>query len=128
MDFFFLHFQIVFKKVTKVATDHQKYPNFGQKWYKRLFFCPKGKQKGLGRSPPQELKEGQRSGSHLLVEVKEEDEKIEVKKKKKNNDNDNVLKSENKQDVSVEHEDPTKHEEEKKYKGNFQMTFIQTCF
>ena len=82
--------------------------------------------KGLDRSPPQELKEGQRSGSHLLVEVKEEDEKIEVKKK--NNDNDNVLKSENKQDVSVEHEDPTKHEEEKKYKGNFQMTFIQTCF
>ena len=87
-----------------------------------------GQKKGLGRSPPQELKEGQRSGSHLLVEVKEEDEKIEVKKKKKNNDNDNVLKSENKQDVSVEHEDPTKHEEEKKYKGNFQMTFIQTCF
>ena len=35
------------------------------------------------RSPPQELKEGQRSGSHLLVEVKEEDEKIEVKKTKK---------------------------------------------
>ena len=58
---------------------------------KSSFFAQRAK-KGLGRSPPQELKEGQRSGSHLLVEVKEEDEKIEVKKKKKNNDNDNVLK------------------------------------
>ena len=74
---------------------------------------PIGQKKGLVRSPPQELEEGQRRGPHLLVKVEEGDEKIEVKKTE-NNDNDNVFKSENKKDVSAEHEDPTKHEQVKK--------------
>ena len=38
----------------------------GPKQHNRLFFCPKG-QKSLGRSPPQELEVGPRSGPYLLV-------------------------------------------------------------
>ena len=49
-------------KVTKVNTGHQKLP----KQHKKPFFCPKGK-KSLGRSPPQELEVGPRSGPYLLV-------------------------------------------------------------
>ena len=41
--------------------------------HKKIFFCPKGKKRhrpkasAEGRSPPQELEEGPRSGPHLLV-------------------------------------------------------------
>ena len=38
----------------------------GPKQHKKLFFCPKGN-KSLGRSPPQELEVGPRSGPYLLV-------------------------------------------------------------
>ena len=40
----------------------------GPKQHKALYFCPKGK-KNLGRSPPQELEVGPRSGPYLLVEL-----------------------------------------------------------
>ena len=39
-----------------------------QKQHIKLFFCPKGK-KSLGRSPPQELEVGPRSGPYFLVGV-----------------------------------------------------------
>ena len=50
----------------------------GPKQHKKLFFCPKGK-KSLGRSPPQELEVGPRSGPYLLVTLiikKKSDNKI----------------------------------------------------
>ena len=62
-------------KVTKVSTkSYQGYywtPKNARNWPKqhnKVFFCPKGKKSlGLGRSPPQELEVGPRSGPYLLV-------------------------------------------------------------
>ena len=53
-------------KDTKVSTRHQKLPKMGQNSILSSFCCPKGK-KSLGRSPPQELDVGPRSGPYLLV-------------------------------------------------------------
>ena len=71
---FFWFFGIPFK-VTKVTTkSYQGYywtpknAKNGPKQHNKLFFCPKGK-KSLGRSPPQELEVGPRSGPYLLVMV-----------------------------------------------------------
>ena len=54
--------------VTMVTTGHQKLPKMGQKSIKSSFFARRGK-KALaeGRSPPQELEVGPRSGPYLLV-------------------------------------------------------------
>ena len=74
MDFFVI-FLVAFK-VTKVTNKcyHGYYwtPKIAKNWpkqHKKLFFCPKGK-KSLGRSPPQELEVGPRSGLYLLVFIK----------------------------------------------------------
>ena len=71
MDFFvFLGFLSKFLrlllKVTKVTTGHQKLPKMGQNSIKSSFFARRAK-KSLGRSPPQELEVGPRSGPYLLV-------------------------------------------------------------
>ena len=59
---------ILLLKVTKVTTGHQKLPKIGQNSIITLFL-PEGPKKASaeGRSPPQELEEGQRSGPYLLV-------------------------------------------------------------
>ena len=52
--------------VTKVTTGHKKIPKMGQNSIIRPFFARRAK-KALGRSPPQELEVGPRSGPYLLV-------------------------------------------------------------
>ena len=42
----------------------------GQKKQEQDFFCAEGKN-ALGRSPPQELKEGPRTVPYLLIEIKD---------------------------------------------------------
>ena len=55
--------------VTTVTTGHQKLPKIGKKSF---FFLPQGQKKASakGRSPPQELEVGPRSGLYLLVILK----------------------------------------------------------
>ena len=53
-------------KVTKVTTGHQKMPKMGQNSIISSFFARK-KASAEGRSPPQELEVGPRSGPYLLV-------------------------------------------------------------
>ena len=69
---FFYKFLRLLLKVTEVTTDHQKWPKFGKKQTQKDIFLPEGQKKASaeGRSPPQELEEGPRSGPHLLVLVK----------------------------------------------------------
>ena len=69
---FFPFFGIPFK-VTKVTTKcyhgyywTPKIAKNGPKLHNKLFFSPKGN-KSIGRSPPQELEVGPRSGPYLLV-------------------------------------------------------------
>ena len=54
--------------VTMVTTGHQKLPKMGQNSIKSFFFALRAK-KALaeGRSPPQDLEVGPRSGPYLLV-------------------------------------------------------------
>ena len=55
-------------KVTKVTTGHQKLPKMGQNSIISFFFAPREKTAlAEGRSPPQELEVGPRSGPYLLV-------------------------------------------------------------
>ena len=72
----FFCFLLVSFKVTKGTTKcyhgyywTPKIAKNGSKQHKKLFACPKGK-KSLGRSPPQELEVGPRSGPYLLVNFK----------------------------------------------------------
>ena len=55
-------------KVTKVTTGHKKLPKMGQNSIISSFFARK-KALGEGRSPPQELEVGPRSGPYLLVVI-----------------------------------------------------------
>ena len=68
MDFFcFLWIPYKVTKVTtNVTTENQEWLKMGQNSIIRSFYCPKGK-KSLGRSPPQELEVGPRSGPYLQV-------------------------------------------------------------
>ena len=51
-----------------VTTGHQKLPKMGQNSIKSSFFARRAKKASAkGRSPPQELKVGPRSGPYLLV-------------------------------------------------------------
>ena len=52
-------------KVTKVTTEHQKWPDIISIIN---LFCPKGK-KSLSLSPAQDIEESPRSGQYLLVFV-----------------------------------------------------------
>ena len=55
-------------KVTKVTTGHQKLPKMGQNIIISSFFAQRAKKASTkGRSPPQELDVGPRSGPYLLV-------------------------------------------------------------
>ena len=54
-------------KVTKVTTGHQKLPKMGQNSIISSFFARRAKKASAeGRSPPQELEVGPRSGPYLL--------------------------------------------------------------
>ena len=53
-------------KVTKVTTEHQKWPKLNQNSIFSTFFCLKGKQ-SESQSFPQELGVALRSGPYLLV-------------------------------------------------------------
>ena len=54
--------------VTTVTTGHQKSPKSGQNSKKSSFFARRAKKASAeGRSPPQELEVGPRSGPYLLV-------------------------------------------------------------
>ena len=58
-------------KVTKVTTGHQKMPKMGQNSIISSFFARRAKKASdEGRSPPQELEVGPRSGPYLLVPYK----------------------------------------------------------
>ena len=72
--FIFLFFLVYFKvnrlllNVTMVNTGHQKLPKMGQNSIKSSFFALSVKKASAeGRSPPQELEVGPRSGPYLLV-------------------------------------------------------------
>ena len=67
LDFFFV---IVTYVTTKCYHGYYWTQKMGQNSIKSFFFCPKGK-KRLGRSPPQELEVGPRSGPYLLVLMKD---------------------------------------------------------
>ena len=55
-------------KVTKVTIGHQKLPKMGQNSKISTFFARRAKKASAeGRSPPQELEVGPRSGPYLLV-------------------------------------------------------------
>ena len=55
-------------KVTKVTTGHQKLPKMGQNSIISPFFTKRAKKPSAeGRSPPQELEVGPRSGLYFLV-------------------------------------------------------------
>ena len=55
-------------KVTKVTTQHQKWPKMGQNSKIGSLFARRGKKASAeGQSPPQELEVGPRSGPYLLV-------------------------------------------------------------
>ena len=57
--------------VTKVTTGHQKWPKMGQNSIRSSFFARRAKKASAeGRSPPQELEVGPRSGPYLLVYIK----------------------------------------------------------
>ena len=57
-------------KVTKVTTGHQKLPKMGQNSIRSSFFAQRAKKASAeGQSPSQELEEGTRSGSYLLVHL-----------------------------------------------------------
>ena len=57
-------------KVTKVTTGHQKLPKVVQNSIISSFFARRAKKASAeGRSPPQELEVGPRSGPYLLVAV-----------------------------------------------------------
>ena len=74
-EFFFLFSGISFKVTNVTTKSYQGYywtPKIsknGPKQHNNLLFCPKGK-KSLGRSPPQDLEVGPRSGPYLLVAFK----------------------------------------------------------
>ena len=54
--------------VTKVTTGHQKSPKMGQNSIISSFFARRAKKASAkGRSPPQELEVGPRSGPYFLV-------------------------------------------------------------
>ena len=77
---FFRFFGISFK-VTKVTTNSYqgyywtpKMAKNGPKQHNKVFICPKGKKGSAeGRSPPQELEVGPRSGPYLLVNYKDKE-------------------------------------------------------
>ena len=57
---------------TTVTIGHQKSPKMGQNSIKSSFFARRAKKASAkGRSPPQELEVGPRSGPYLLVNNKE---------------------------------------------------------
>ena len=58
--------------VTMVTTGHQKLPKMGQNSIKSSFFARRAKKASAkGRSPPQKLEVGPRSGPYLLVLLNE---------------------------------------------------------
>ena len=59
--------------VTMVTTEHQKSSKMGQNSITSSFFAQRAKiASAKGRSPPQELEVGPRSGPYLLVHVNSE--------------------------------------------------------
>ena len=65
---FFLELLRLILKVTKVTIGHQKLPKMGQNSKINSFFARRAKKASAeGRSPPQELEVGPRSGPYLLV-------------------------------------------------------------
>ena len=77
IDFFFWFFWFFWKllrlllKITEVTTKHQKWPKVSQNSIISSFFAQREKNSSAeGRSPPQELEVGPRSGPYLLVSLK----------------------------------------------------------
>jgi hypothetical protein len=74
--------------VTTVTTGHQKSPKMGQNSIKSSFFARRAKKASAeGRSPPQELEVGPRSGSYLLVLINMERQTQAAGESWKQNDN-----------------------------------------
>ena len=68
---FFLKLLMLLLKITEVTTGHQKLPKVGQNSIRRSFFARRAKKASSGgRSPPQELEVGPRSGPYILVYIK----------------------------------------------------------
>ena len=69
---FLLKLLLLLLKGTKFTTGYQKFDKNGPKQHNKLSLLPKVKKKASvqGRSPPQELEVGRRSGLYLLVSIK----------------------------------------------------------